>query len=230
MGYSAGMPNPFSPRGLVSLSLLLFPLPNLGREKPAAPATYTLTVATRELVSTLRGQVFTDSGRFYPCRTNPSCSSWGQDIALSSPNLSVSGPRIVFSVHLVGTYAMSQFFAATVAGDLIISGVPTARGNHVVMTQTAAAASETSDMAFRAFLEATHTRVESMIEQSPGFDLAQYLAYAASDARLPPPRLPNVNCLDPSQIEVQSVSTMPASSAVTATVSVSPPPPGKCGG
>src|SRR3974377_391896 len=49
--------------------------------------TYTLTVPTRELVEMMREQVFTDSGRFYPCRTNPSCSSWGEDIALSAPNL-----------------------------------------------------------------------------------------------------------------------------------------------
>src|SRR6516225_6554618 len=131
-------------RGLLAVSFLLSPLPLLRRE---APATYTLTVPTRELVNSIRGQVFTDSGRFYPCRTNPACSAWGQDIALSSPKLSIDGARVVFSVHLVGTYAMSQFFAATVAGDLIISGVPVARGNHVVMTQTAAMSSEASDMA-----------------------------------------------------------------------------------
>ncbi len=181
-------------------------------------------------MSTLRDQVFIDSGRFYPCRTNAACSSWGHDIALSSPSLSIQGPRLVFSVHLVGTYGMSQFFAATITGDLIISGVPTARGNHVVMTETSAAAGESSDVAFRAFLEAMHPRIEAMIDQSPGLDLAQYLASAASDQRLPPPRLPNVSCVDPSQIKLQSVSTMPTASALTATVSVSPPPPGKCGG
>jgi hypothetical protein len=212
--------------GLLFVSFLLSPFSSLGRTAPV----YTLTVPTRELVSTLQDQVFIDSGRFFPCRTNPSCSSWGHDIALSSPRLSIDGQRLVFSVRLVGTYAMSQFFAATVAGDLIISGVPAVRGNHVALAETAVAASDASDATFRAFLEVMHTRIESMIDQSPGFDLAQYLAYAASDPRLPPPRLPNVNCVDPSQIKLQSVSTMPAASALTATVLVGPPPPGKCGG
>lgn len=214
-------------RRLAFASLLLSPFPFLGR---AAPATYTLVVPTRQLVNTLRGQLFTDSGRFYPCRTNPACSAWGHDIALSSPSLAIDGTRLVFSVHMLGTYALNQFFAATVAGDLILSGVPVARGNHVVLTQTVAAASESSDMAFRAFLQAMHPRIESMIEESPGFDLPQYLAYAASDPGMPPPRLPNVSCVDASQIQVQSVATIPTSSALTATVLVGPPPPGKCGG
>lgn len=195
----------------------------------SAIATYTLSVPTQELVDLLRGQLFIDSGRFYPCRTNPSCSAWGQDIALSAPSLSVEGARLVFSVHLVGTYSMSQFFAATIGGDLIVSGVPTARGTHVVLTQTNVSAGPASDMTFRTFLQAMHAQIESMIERSPGFDLAQYLSYSAADPDLPPPRLPNVRCVDPSQIQVQSVATVPASSAVSAVVSVGPPPPGKCG-
>jgi hypothetical protein len=191
--------------------------------------TYTLTVATRQLVDLLRGQLFTDSGRFVPCRINPACSAWGRDIALSAPNISIDGPRVVFSVHLVGTYAMSQFFATTVTGDLIVSGIPTLRGSKVVLTQSSAVAGPTSDLVFRAFLDAAHPRIESMLEQSKGFDLPQYLAFAASDPALPPPRLPGTSCVDPSQIQVQSVSTQPSASALSAVVSVSPPPPGKCG-
>jgi hypothetical protein len=198
------------------------------RVRAGAAPTYTLTVPTRDLVDLLRGQLFTDSGRFYPCRTNPQCSAWGQDIAVSSPNISIDGPRLIFSVHLVGSYAMAQFFTPTVAGDLVISGVPTVRTNRVVLTQSAVAAGQSSDMTFRAFLEAVHPRVEAMIDQSPGFDLAQYLSYSAADPYLPPPRLPHTTCVDPSQIEVQSVSTQPSASAISAIVAVSPPPPGKC--
>ena len=84
--------------------------------------TYTLIVPTRDLVDLLRGQLFTDSGRFYPCRTNPQCSAWGQDIAVSSPDISIDGQRLVFSVHPAGSYAMAQFFTPTVAGDLVILG------------------------------------------------------------------------------------------------------------
>jgi hypothetical protein len=189
---------------------------------------YTLTVPTRDLVDLLRGQLFADSGRFYPCRTNPQCSAWGRDIAVSSPNISIDGPRLVFSVHLVGSYAMAQFFTPTVAGDLVISGVPTVRTNRVVLTQSAVSTTQSSDMTFRTFLEAVHPRIESMIDQAPGFDLAQYLSYSAADPDLPPPRLPHTPCVDPSQIQVQSVSTQPATSAITAIVAVSPAPPGKC--
>jgi len=199
--------------------------------RPGLPArSYTLTMPTHDLVELVRGQVFTDSGRFRPCRTNPACSSWGQDIVLSSPRITVDGPRLVFSVHLVGSYAMSQFFAANVTGDLIVSGVPTPRGNRVVLSQSTAAASATSDLAFRAFLEAAHRRIETMLDQAPGFDLAQYLSYAASDRAIPPPRLPNVSCVDPSQIQLQSVATQPTPSAVVAVVVVTAPPAGKCTG
>jgi hypothetical protein len=202
----------------------------LAGARPGLPVrTYKLTMATHDLVELVRGQVFVDSGRFRPCRANPACSNWGSDIILTSPNITVDGPRLVFSVHLVGNYAMSQFFAATVTGDLIVSGVPVPRGNRVVLTQSAAAASATSDLAFRAFLEATHRRIETMLDQAPGFDLAQYLSYAASDPAIPPPRLPNVSCVDPSQIQLQTIATQPATSAVVAVVAVGPPPPGKCG-
>jgi hypothetical protein len=194
--------------------------------RSAAEPTYTLTVETRQLMDLLRGQVFTDSGRFYPCRTNPSCSAWGQDIALSNPSLAIDGPRLVFSVHLVGNYALSAFFAATVSGDLIVSGVPVNRGRRVILTQTQAMAGPQSDMTFQAFLQAMHGRIESMLDQSPGFDLGQYLSYAASDPQLPPPRLPNTSCVDPSQIQVQSIATQPATSAINAVVSVAPAQPG----
>jgi len=193
---------------------------------PERAATYTLTMPTREMVSLIRGQIFTDSGRFYPCRGNSACSAWGHDIALSNPQVAVDGPRLVFSVHLVGTYAINQFFAPGVAGDLVVSGVPIVRGNKVGLTQSTASATPTSDVAFRAFLEATHSQVEAMLDQSPGFDLAQYLAYAASDPAIPPPRLPNVQCVDASRIHLQSVATQPAAGAVDAVVLVDPPAPG----
>jgi len=183
-------------------------------------AVYTVAVPTAELVQLMRAQVFTDSGRFYPCRANPSCAAWGHDIALSQPEVSVDGPRVVFSVHLLGSYAINQFFTPTVAGDLIISGVPVVRNNKVVLSEAEASAGPSSDVTFRAFLEATHGRIESMLEQSSGFDLAGYLAYSASDPDAPPPRLPNVRCVDPQQIQVQSVATQPQISTINAVVNV----------
>jgi len=59
-----------------------------------------------------------------------------------------------------------------------------------------------------------------MLDQSPGFDLGQYLAAAAADPRLPPPRLPNTSCVDASQVQVQSVATQPAAGAINAVVTV----------
>jgi hypothetical protein len=182
-------------------------------------ATYTVTVQTSQLVQLLKGQIFTDSGRFYPCRANPSCSAWGQDISLSRPQVTIDGPRLAFSVHLLGSYAMNQFFTARVAGDLVVSGVPAVRNNKVTLSEVQASSTPTSDLAFRTFVEATHDRIESMLEESGGFDLAQYLAYASTDPQAPPPRLP-VQCPDPQQIHVQSVATQPPVSSVASVVAV----------
>jgi hypothetical protein len=84
---------------------------------------YTLTTPVADLVALVRAQVFTDAGRYYPCRGNPSCSAWGQNIALSDPALTIDGARLVFSVKMVGTYALNPYIAPQVTGTLIVSGV-----------------------------------------------------------------------------------------------------------
>jgi hypothetical protein len=177
------------------------------------------------MVSVLREELFTDSGRFYPCRINTACTSWGNDIVLSAPNVTVDGPRIVFSVHMTGTYSMNQFFTPRVSGDLIVSGVPVLHGSNVGLSQAAVAASTASDMAFRTFVEVERPRIESMIDQSPGFNLADYLVSSTANPQLPPPRLPTRGCVAASQISVTSVATQPTPPSVDAVVVVAPSSP-----
>jgi len=177
--------------------------------RPVPSGQYRLSVPTDTLVAVLREELFTDSGRFYPCRVNTACTSWGNDVVVSQPKISVDGPRIVFSVHMTGTYTMNQFFSPKVAGDLIVSGVPVLHANKVGLTQTSAAAGSASDAAFRTFIELMRPRIESMIDDSPGFDLAQYLASSTADPQLPPPRLPTRGCVAASQIQLTSIATNP---------------------
>jgi hypothetical protein len=174
----------------------------------------------------MQSMLFTDSGRFYPCRINAACSSWGKDVVLTNPNLSVDGPRVILSVHMIGTYTLSQFFAPRVSGDLFVSGVPVLRDNKVALAQTATDAGPASDMAFRAFLEAMRPRIQSMIDQAPGFDLAQYLVISTADPTLPPPRLATRGCVSASQITVDSVGTHPSPPSIGATVTVNRPTTG----
>lgn len=186
---------------------------------------YTVTAPTAQMVALMQSQVFTDAGKYYPCRNNPSCSSWGQSIVLSDPQMSINGARIVFSVHLVGTYGVNQYLAAGVAGDLIVSGVPVVSDNRIRLSQASVEAGK-ADFTFQAFVEATHARMEQMVSQQGGFDLAQYLSSSARDPRLPPPRLPGIRCVDASEIKLQTVATDPGASAISATV-LAPPPPGR---
>jgi len=203
------------------LIFLLTTLSLLARPAGVAPAkAYTVAMTTSQLLEIVRGQVFTDSGRFFPCRANPSCSAWGQDIALSAPQIAINGERLVFSVHLTGSYTLNQFLSATVTGDLIVSGVPSVRANKVVLTQSSASASDASDVTFKTFLQAMHTRIESMIDQSAGFDLAQYLSMSASDSHLPPPRLPGIHCVQATDVGIQSVAANAPRSSVEAQVTV----------
>ncbi len=181
--------------------------PPSGGGRPVPPGNYQLSVPTDTLVAVLREELFTDSGRFYPCRVNTACTSWGNDVVVSAPKIAVDGPRIVFSVHMTGTYTMNQFFAPKVAGDLIVSGVPVLHANKVGLSQTSAAAGSASDAAFRTFIELMRQRIESMIDESPGFDLAQYLASSTADPQLPPPRLPARGCVSASQIQLTSIGT-----------------------
>ena len=83
------------------LTFLLSALSLLARPAGVAPAkAYTVAMPTSQLLEIVRGQVFTDSGRFFPCRVNPACATWGKDIAVSNPQIAINGPRLVFSVHL----------------------------------------------------------------------------------------------------------------------------------
>jgi hypothetical protein len=190
------------------------------------PNPYILTMPTAQMVSLLRTQLFVDSGRLYPCRGNPACASWGQNLALSAPSVQINGPRLVFSVHVSGTYALNAMIAPAIAGDLIVSAVPVARDGLIHVTQSNVQPGATSDITFQAFVQTVHGQLEQMLNDKGTLDLAQYLAMSAKDPRLPPPRLPGVKCVDRSQIHVQSIATDPASSAVTASVVVNPPPPG----
>jgi hypothetical protein len=178
---------------------------------------YTVATQLADLTALVRSQVFTDAGKFYPCRGNPSCSAWGQNIALSDPTLTIEGSRLKFSVKMVGTYAVNPYFAPQVAGTLIVSGVPVVRDNRVRLSDPHVEAGP-SDVTFQAFVEATHAKAEQMVSQSGGFDLAQYLSNASRDPRLPPPRLPGLHCVDPAEIQVQTVQADADAAAITATV------------
>lgn len=182
-----------------------------------APASYTLTTPVADLVALLRTQVFTDGGKYYPCRGNPSCSAWGESIALSDPTLAIEGPRLKFSVKMVGTYAVNPYFAPQVTGTLIVSGVPVVQDNRVRLSDPRVEAGP-SDVTFQAFVQATHAKAEQMVSQSGGFDLAQYLSNASRDPRLPPPRIPGLHCVDPTEIQVEAVQADAGAAAITATV------------
>jgi hypothetical protein len=193
------------------------------------PRSYTLAMPTAQMVSILKTELFVDSGRLYPCRGNPACSSWGHDLALSAPGVKVDGPRVVFTVHVSGSYAINAMFAPSIAGDLVVSSVPVARNGLIHMTQSAVQAAPTSDIVFQGFVQTVHGQVEQMLNDKGTLDLAQYLAMSAKDPKLPPPRLPGVSCVEPSQIQVQSVATDPPSSSVMAMVLVNAPAAGSRG-
>jgi hypothetical protein len=183
-----------------------------------APGTsYTVNTPVADLTALLKSQVFTNAGRYYPCRGNPSCSAWGENIALSDPSLTIEGPRLRFTVKMVGTYAINPYIAPQVTGVLIVSGVPVVQDNRIRLSEPKVEAGP-SDVTFQAFVEATHVKAEQMVSQSGGFDLAQYLSNASRDPRLPPPRLPGLHCVDPAEIQVQAIEADPAAAAIRATV------------
>lgn len=187
---------------------------------PSDPRSYTLAMPTAQIVSILKTELFVDSGRLYPCRGIPACSSWGHDLALSAPGVKVDGPRVVFMVHVAGSYAINAMFAPSIAGDLVVSTVPVARNGLIHMTQSAVQAAPPSDIVFQGFVQTVHGEIEKLLNDKGTLDLAQYLAMSARDPKLPPPRIPGMSCVDPSQIQVQSVATDPPSSSVTAMVTV----------
>jgi hypothetical protein len=111
-------------------------------------------------------------------------------------------------------------FAPSIAGDLVVSTVPVARNGLIHITQANVQAAPTSDIVFQGFVQTVHGQLEGLLNDKGTLDLAQYLAMSAKDPRLPPPRLPGVSCVEPSQIQVQSIATDPGASAVTAMVTV----------
>jgi hypothetical protein len=145
---------------------------------------------------------------------------------MSAPVVQVNGQRLTFAVHVAGSYAVAPGLAPSVSGDLIVSAIPIVRDGLVHLSQSSVRAGQ-GDMTFQAFVQAAHGQIELLLNDKSALDLADYLAVAAHDPTLPPPRLPGVACVDRSQIHVQSVATDPGASAVNATVLVSPPPAGR---
>jgi hypothetical protein len=200
-----------------------------GTRRVAADAgrdtTYTVMVRADEMMAMLNQVVFTDSGgRFYPCRVEASkCDSWGHDIALSRPAIKTDGSRLILSVHIQGTYPMSQFFAPSVQGTLDLSSIPTVRENAIRMTQTEVA-SGGGDAVFNGFLAVTHDQIAQYVDQKVKIDLVQHLAAATADPSLPPPRLPGLACVDPSHLTLTSAGTQQSPDAVVIAVHLLTPP------
>jgi hypothetical protein len=193
----------------------------------AAPrdTTYMVSIRADDMMAMLNQVVFTDSGgTFYPCRVQGShCDSWGHDIALSKPIIRTDASRLMLSVHIRGTYPMSQFFAPTVQGTLDLSAVPTVRENVVRMTQTEVASSG-GDAVFQGFVAVAHDQIAQYVDQRVKFDIVQHLAQATADPSLPPPRLSGLACVDPSHLTLTSAGTQQAPDAVVIAVHLLTPP------
>lgn len=191
--------------------------------RPAADfsrdTTYTVLVRADEMMAMLNQVVFTDSGgTFYPCRIPASkCDGWGHDIALSQPLIKTDGSRLVMSVHIHGTYPMSQFFAPSVQGTLGLSAIPAVQENAIRMTQTEVV-SGGGDAVFNGFLAVTHDQIAQYVNQKVKIDLVQHLAAATADPNLPPPRLPGLACVDPSHLTLTSATTQQGPDAVVIAV------------
>lgn len=181
--------------------------------------TYMVLIRADDMMAMLGQVVFTDSGgTFYPCRVQGSrCDNWGHDIALSQPMVKTDAGRLILSVHIRGTYPMSQFFSPSVQGTLDLSAVPAVRDNVVRMTQTEVA-SGGGDAVFEGFIQITHDQIAQYVDQHVKFDIVQHLAAATADPSLPPPRLPGLACVDPSHLTLTSAATQQGPDAVAIAV------------
>jgi hypothetical protein len=177
------------------------------------------------MMAMLNEVVFTDSGgTFYPCRVQGSrCDSWGHDIALSHPIIRTSASRLELAVHIRGAYPVSQIFSPIVQGTLDLSAIPTVRENTVRMTGTEVAATE-GDAVFNGFVTLTHDQIAQYVDQHVKFDIVQHLAEATADPSLPPPRLPGLQCVDPSHLTLTSAGTQRTPDAVVIGVHLLSPP------
>jgi hypothetical protein len=191
----------------------------------ARDTTYTVLIRADDMMAMLNQVVFTDSGgTFYPCRVQGShCDNWGHDIALSHPMIKTDASRLMLSVHIRGTYPMSQFFSPIIQGTLDLSAVPTVRDNTVRMTQTEVGSSG-GDAVFEGFISITHDQIAQYVDQHVKFDIVQHLAQATADPSLPPPRLPGLACVDPSHLTLTSATTQQAPDAVVIGVHLLTPP------
>jgi hypothetical protein len=195
---------------------------------PASPVphdtTYVVMVRADDMMSMLKQTAFADGGVFYPCRIEGAkCAQWGHDIALSDPLIKTDADRIFLSVHIKGSYPISQFFAPVVEGTLNLSAVPVVRDNLIRMSQTDVT-SGGGDATFNGFVGLAHQQIAQYVEQNVKFDLAQHLALSTGDPSMPPPRLSGLACVDPKHLTLTSAATQPAPAAVVINVHLVTPP------
>ncbi len=220
----------FPPARLLPLAVpLLLAAPRAAVRHPLPPAaphdtTYVIVVRADDMQSMLNQVVFTEDGAFYPCRVQGSrCENWGHDIALTNPAIKTDAARLLLSVHIKGTYPISQFFSPVVEGTLDLAAVPVVRDNLLRMTQTSVA-SGGGDAVFNGFLGVAHDQIAQYVNQNVKIDLARQLAAATGDPGMPPPRLPGLTCVDPTHLTLTSAATQQEPDAVVIAVHLLTPP------
>ena len=118
-----------------------------------------LFVSASDLERVLREHVFTDDGKYYPCRGSGNCDA-GSDLYLEWPSISVSNGWIVLKVHLSG-HGRFLFLRPGITGDVyatarpvIEDGVLKLEGLHLDV-QSANVITKVLDARGRAAIEAT---------------------------------------------------------------------------
>jgi hypothetical protein len=74
-------------------------------------------VTTADLVNEIKTRLFTDSGRWFPCRTLDCGDDGAKDLYLENPRVAVMGGNLVIDAHLSGHYSW-LFLSPGLTGDL----------------------------------------------------------------------------------------------------------------
>jgi hypothetical protein len=169
----------------------------------------------KELETELKKQIFTDSGRFYPCKKDSGdCGRYGRELYLESPSLLLDGAWTIAKVHLSG-HGNAWLFRPGITGTIILSGVPTVE-NDTFSLKSVVLEVESRNFILNYLNQRFGDRLVELIEKNSTIDLNPHYeeAVAQIDQLFPLRWGPGYLDLDASQLKIKYLGVDPAKQEV----------------
>lgn len=131
-------------------------------------------VKTADILAELQAKLFTDDGRYFPCRYPNPCADDADDIYIEWPELSAVGGWIVFKAHVAGHVPGFWFIRPGITGEIIAYGAPKVEGD-ALSFDSLALETQSSDWLFNLGADKLRDKLTTDLKEKAKYDLTPQL-------------------------------------------------------